>query len=155
MTKFVLFLGVVLSAFGQSAPWDAAKLSSRELAPLMNVVCPDHLKNAQTCGVCPAQSEFPNNDQGWQVAAVTFGEFTAPKKKEAVISTIGCHSHASGLGGSFLLRDNGQGYGEVWNRPGYIANACKKRRVIEGTCWSANRATCTRESETSSYIYWI
>ncbi|MDQ2833548.1 MAG: hypothetical protein M3Y50_07335 [Acidobacteriota bacterium] len=132
MMKILLLLGLVLPVFGQSIPSDAAKLSTPELTRFMKIVCPGHAKDAQTCTVCPADSDFPNDEQGWQLSAITFGHFTAPGEKEAIVTTIGCNSHASSLGGSFLLREVGHGYQKVWYRPGYIASDCKKLKATDG-----------------------
>jgi hypothetical protein len=123
MTNFPLLLCLVLPVLGQSIQSsDVAKLSPPELAQFMKSVCPGHAKDTQTCTVCPAESDFPNDGQGWQLRAITFGHFTAPGEKQALISTIGCNSHASGFGGSFLLHNDGHGYQKVWYRPGYIAS---------------------------------
>jgi hypothetical protein len=132
MKKFVLLLGFVLPALAQSVPSDAAKLPGYELAQFMEIVCGGHIKDAQTCGVCPAESDFPKDEQGWRLTAITFGQFTATGEKEALISTRGCDSHAKGWGGSFLLRDGGHGYREVWYRAGYIATDCRKVKASDG-----------------------
>ena len=128
----MLLFGLVLPASAQFLPSDAAKLSAPALAQFMEIVCAGHVKDAQTCGVCPAESDFPNDKQGWQLAAITFGHFTAPGAKEALMSTMGCDSHAAGLGGSFLLRDDGHGYRKAWYQAGYIASDCKKLRASDG-----------------------
>jgi hypothetical protein len=98
LMKFVpLLLAAVLPAFAQSVLSDAAKLSPPELPQFMEIVCPGQVKDAQTCGICPAEAGFPNDKQGWQVAAITMGHFTAPGQKEALMSTVRCESHAAGL----------------------------------------------------------
>ena len=131
MTKVVLLFALALPGFAQSVPSDAAKLSIPELAQFVEIVCPSPVKDAQTCNICPPESDFPNDKQGWQVAAITFGHFTTPEGREALMSTTGCASHAAGLGGSFLLRDDGGGYRKVWYRSGYIATDCKKLKASD------------------------
>ena len=129
--KLLLLLGAV-PACAQSVPSDAAKLSIRELARLMQIACPGPVKDAQTCAACPSDSGFPDDRRGWRLAAVTMGHFTAPKENEVLLSTVGCEPHAAGSGGAFLLRDEGNGYQQVWYRPCYIATDWKKLKATDG-----------------------
>src|SRR5579875_1662105 len=131
MTRLLLLFSFVLPAFPQSVPSGAVDLPLPEFARFMEIVCPGH-HDAQTCAVCPPESGRARSSLGWQLVAITFGHFTAPQAKEALMSTQGCASHAEGWGGSFLLRDDGRGYQKVWYRGGYSASDCKKLKASDG-----------------------
>jgi hypothetical protein len=110
----------------QVIPSDAAKPEPALLHRIMAITCPGHVTDLQSCSVCPPESEAPNDPQGWQLSGIFFGHFTTSIAKEALVSTLGCNSHAAGMSGAFLLRDEGKGYQKIWYRPGYIATDCKK-----------------------------
>ncbi len=131
--RVALFLVLfTIRCAAQAIAPDAANLPPHQLLALMEIVCPGQLKDEQTCKVCPKESGFPQDTQGWQVAAITFGHFTSATAQQALMSIVGCEPHVAGFGGSFLLVSGGSGFRKLWYRPGYIATDCKKVPATDG-----------------------
>src|SRR5690348_8335969 len=70
------------------------------------------------CSTCPRGSDFFIDQDalgGVSLQAVSFGHFTSPGSDDALLSMLGCESHARYFGGSFLLTRRGG----KWHLRGY------------------------------------
>jgi hypothetical protein len=74
---------------------------------------------------CPTGTDFPM-EFGFDVVAVTFGHFISAESQSAVVSTVGCESHASLWGGSYLLTQREKSWQVAWYKGGVITEKCHK-----------------------------
>ncbi len=131
--------------FGQNMVWQSPSPNLSEATALLNAVCPDSIRPAQNrsgslpvCRPCPKyttdgqlQSRM-ENQESFTLRSVIYGSFTLPGVEEAVASFYGCEPHASGFGGSILLRKRRGTWRMVDYTPALITSACQTYRLETG-----------------------
>ncbi len=140
MRTFCLFFVAAWSCIAQwtVTTWirsDALKPAGAELSKLLRGICPGDA-NASACQVCPRS---PGGR--WEVSAVYLGHFLSPASEDALVSTMGCESHADDFGGSHLLSKAGSSWREIRYVAGMIAGDCRKLSGADGR----DRLVCGNE----------
>ena len=130
--RAAILLAVPFACFGQ---WnwfasDAAHLSPPEVRQFLRIICRENL-TATGCDTCPEGTEFPHSGRLY-LDAVIFGHFLSPTSQDALASSHGCESHASGNGGSHLFTRSEKGWRMVNYASGRIVDRCKKLKGSDG-----------------------
>jgi hypothetical protein len=136
-----LLVGLVFCSsfcYGQSLMWQSPSPTSAEAAALLHAVCPSNIQSAPNnsetllgCKPCPGYTTIGSSQPGmaakktFQLHSVIYGSFTAAGVVEAMADFEGCEPHASGFGGSILLRKLHGRWAVVNYTPGLITSACR------------------------------
>jgi hypothetical protein len=143
-----LLVGVVFHCSfcnGQSLFWRSPSPTSAEASALLHAVCPKNIQpvpsNSETllgCKPCPGYTTIGDSQPGmaaketFHLHSVIYGDFTAPGVDEAMADFDGCEPHASGFGGSILLRKLHGPWTMVNYTPGLITSACRTYTIKTG-----------------------
>ena len=130
---------------GQSLVWQSPSPSLPEATALLTAVCPGSIQsdhNPSTslpvCKPCPKYTTVGQMQPGmaihesFRLRTVIYGSFTAPGAEEAVASFEGCESHATGFGGSILLRKLHGSWAMVDYTLALITSACQPYHLKTG-----------------------
>jgi hypothetical protein len=139
-------LGLAASlSFSQSLVWQSPGPSRSEAAALLRAVCPGDLQASRGgstsfpgCRPCPKYTTDGGSSppmarrESFDLRTVIYGSFTTAGTEEAVASFQGCEPHASGYGGSILLRELNGSWAMVDYTPALITTACQTYHLNTG-----------------------
>jgi len=130
---------------GQSLVWQSPSPSLPEATALLTAVFPGSIQsdhNPSTslpvCKPCPEYTTVGQMQPGMAIhesfglRTVIYGSFTARGAEEAVASFEGCESHATGFGGSILLRKLHGSWAMVDYTLALVTSACQPYHLKTG-----------------------
>lgn len=131
---------------------DAANVSSAEKRTFLEAICPSHVTGSR-CSVCPA--EMPQSAETWELRAIIFGHFIAPRSNDALVSGFGCEPHVKLTSGAYLFTKQGAAWRKVRYTAGEEADDCKKITGADGRDRLICEAAGMHQGAADEFVYWI
>jgi len=135
----VILLLAASKCFGQTSVWRSPVPRQQEAFAWLRAVCPSSAVQLHTgatpaepgCKPCPEYTTIGSVQpemavhRSFDIETVIYGSFTMPGAEEAVANFGGCEPHASGNGGSVLLRKLRESWKMVNYTRGLLTSNCK------------------------------
>ena len=77
------------------------------------------------CTTCPSFTIDGMPGEQAEIMAVTYGSFTEPRQREAIVDLSGCERHVNNFGGSIVLRKSSSTWNLIRYEPGNRSHTCQ------------------------------